>query len=87
MEDSDTGNFWWGVAFRLVPNHLDGFTGKADTADGIKPGCVLSGQNGNIFNLAGIVERTLLEHGLAGQAEKMKTGIFSGSYTEAGAAI
>ncbi len=59
-----------------VPNHLDGFTGKADTADGIKPGCVLSGQNGNIFNLAGIVERTLLEHGLAGQAEKMKERVF-----------
>lgn len=68
-----------------VPNHLGGFTGKADEEPaGIKPECVLTGQDGNIFNLTGIVERTMREHGLAGQAEKMKERVFSsGSYTEA----
>lgn len=68
-----------------VPNCLGGFTGKADEepAD-IKPDCTLVGQDGNIFNLAGIAGRTLREHGLAGQAEKMKERVFSsGSYGEA----
>lgn len=67
-----------------VPDHLGGFTGKADTAEKIKHDCVLSGQNGNIFNLAGIAERTMRKHGLAEQAEEMKERVFSsGSYTEA----
>lgn len=67
-----------------VPNYLGGFVGKSDTADGIKPECVLSGQDGNIFNLAGIAERAMRKHGLAEQAEEMKGRVFSsGSYTEA----
>lgn len=68
-----------------VPNCLGGFTGKADRdAAEIKPDCVLSGQDGNIFNLAGIAEWTMREHGLAEQDEKMKERVFSsGSYAEA----
>lgn len=68
-----------------MPNHLGGFTGKTDReAEEIKPECALSGHDGNIFSLTGIAERTMREHGLAGQAEKMKERVFSsGSYTEA----
>lgn len=68
-----------------VPNHLGGFTGKTDReTEEIKPECALSGHDGNIFSLTGIAERTMREHGLAGQAEKMKERVFSsGSYTEA----
>ena len=68
-----------------VPNCLGGFTGQADKeTDGIKLDCALSGQDGNIFNLAGIAERTMRKHGLAEQAEEMKERVFSsGSYTEA----
>lgn len=68
-----------------VPNHLGGFTGKADEEPaGIKPECALSGHDGNIFNLVGIAERTMRERGLAEQAEKMKERVFSsGSYAEA----
>lgn len=68
-----------------VPNCLGGFTGKADEEPaGIKPPCALSGQNGNIFNLAGIAERAMRKHGLAEQAEEMKERVFSSdSYTEA----
>lgn len=51
---------------------------------GIKPECVLSGHDVNFFNLTGIAERTMREHGLAGTAEKMKDLVFSsGSYTKA----
>ena len=49
-----------------------------------KPDCALIGQDGNIFNLVGIAERTLREHGLTDQAKEMKDRVFaSGSYGEA----
>lgn len=46
--------------------------------------CPLIGQDGNIFNLAGIASLTLKEHGMEKQAEEMKKRIYSsGSYSEA----
>lgn len=63
-----------------VPNRLGGFKKKSVE----KPDCALIGENGNIFNLAGIAAQTLREHGLKAQAEEMKGRICSsGSYDEA----
>lgn len=66
-----------------VPNSLGGFiTEKQPEQE--KPDCALIGQDGNIFNLAGIASRTLREHGKEAEAEEMKKRIFaSGSYGEA----
>ncbi len=38
---------------------------------GNKPECKLIGQDGNVFNLAGIVSRTLKENGLDDQAQEV----------------
>ena len=68
-----------------VPNHLGGFA-KEEPEQEVqqKPDCPLIGQNGNIFNLAGIASLTLKEHGMEEQAEEMKGRIYSsGSYSEA----
>lgn len=68
-----------------VPNRLGGFT-KEETEQEVrqKPDCPLIGQNGNIFNLAGIAFLTLKEHGMEEQAEEMKERIYSShSYSEA----
>lgn len=63
-----------------VPNRLGGFK-KESMA---KPNCALIGENGNIFNLAGIAAGTLREHGMKEQAEEMKGRICSShSYEEA----
>ena len=63
-----------------VPNRLGGF--KAESVE--KPDCALIGENGNIFNLAGIAAGTLREHGLKEQAEEMKNRVCSShSYEEA----
>ena len=63
-----------------VPNRLGGF---ADRPAG-KPDCALIGEDGNIFNLAGIAASTLREHGMKEQAEEMKERVCSsGSYSEA----
>ena len=63
-----------------VPNRLGGF--KMDSVE--KPDCVLIGENGNIFNLAGIAAGTLREHGMREQAEEMKSRVCSShSYEEA----
>lgn len=63
-----------------VPNRLGGFTDRQVE----KPDCALIGEDGNIFNLAGIAARTLREHGLKEQAEKLKERVCSsGSYHEA----
>lgn len=63
-----------------VPNRLGGF--KTESVE--KPDCALIGENGNIFNLAGIAAGTLREHGLKEQAEEMKSRVCSsGSYEEA----
>ena len=49
-----------------------------------KPDCALIGENGNIFNLAGIAAGTLREHGMKEQAEEMKERVCSShSYGEA----
>ena len=49
-----------------------------------KPRCKLVGENGNIFNLMGIVSRTLKEAGLEEQAAEMRDRIFkSESYDRA----
>lgn len=63
-----------------VQNRLGGF--KTESVE--KPDCALIGENGNIFNLAGIAAGTLREHGLKEQAEEMKSRVCSsGSYEEA----
>lgn len=49
-----------------------------------KPDCPLIGANGNIFNLIGIVSRTLKGHGLGEQATEMRERVLSsGSFDEA----
>jgi len=50
----------------------------------MKPKCRLIGENGNIFNLMGIVSRTLKEAGETEKAEEMIQRITSGakSYDE-----
>lgn len=49
-----------------------------------KPTVKLVGENGNIFNLAGIAARELKRNNQEENAEKMKKEIFScGSYDEA----
>ena len=63
-----------------VPNRLGGF--KTESVD--KPDCALIGEDGNIFNLAGIAAGTLREHGMKKQAEEMKERVCSShSYGEA----
>lgn len=68
-----------------VPNRLGGFTNeKPEQEVRQKPDCPLIGQDGNIFNLAGIASLTLKEHGMKQQAEEMKERISSSrSYYEA----
>lgn len=49
-----------------------------------KPDCKLIGEDGNIFNLMGIVSRTLRQNGMADEAVEMRDRIReSGSYDEA----
>ena len=63
-----------------VPNRLGGFIKESVK----KPDCALIGENGNIFNLAGIAAGTLREHGMREQAEEMKNRVCSShSYEEA----
>lgn len=63
-----------------VPNCLGGF--RKESVE--KPDCALIGENGNIFNLAGIAAGTLREHGMKEQAEEMKERVCSShSYEEA----
>lgn len=67
----------------FVPNYLGGFV-KEEAPEPEKPDCALIGQDGNIFNLAGIASRTLRENGQEENAEEMKKRVFSsGSYNEA----
>lgn len=48
-----------------------------------KPVCQLSGQDGNVFNIIGIVSKTLVRAGQREQAEEFKKKAFSsGSYDE-----
>lgn len=68
-----------------VPNRLGDFVGnEPEQKSQQKPDCPLIGQNGNIFNLAGIAAITLKDHGMGEQAEEMRSRIYaSGSYSEA----
>ncbi|MEY8331732.1 hypothetical protein AALB53_01170 [Lachnospiraceae bacterium 47-T17] len=67
----------------FVPNQLGGFLGKP-SPEFEKPDCALIGQDGNVFNLAGIASRTLRRNGMAEQAKEMTDRVFaSGSYHEA----
>lgn len=72
-----------------VPNRLGGFAREEPEQESMrktqqKPDCPLIGQDGNIFNLAGIASLTLKDHGMEEQAEEMKERIYSsGSYSEA----
>lgn len=66
-----------------VPNRLGGFT-KAAGQRTEKPDCSLIGEDGNIFNLAGIAANTLRAHGMEKPADEMKERILdSGSYEAA----
>lgn len=50
----------------------------------MKPKCVLVGEDGNVFNLAGIVSRTLRKAGQADKAKEFQTKLFKcGSYDDA----
>ena len=63
-----------------LPNKLNVEMGQSVP----KPECELIGQNGNIYNLMGIAERTLKENGLNQQAKEMITRISSSnSYDKA----
>lgn len=63
-----------------VPNRLGGF--RMESVE--KPDCALTGEDGNIFNLAGLAAGTLREHGMKEQAEEMKERVCSShSYEEA----
>ena len=67
----------------FVPNRLGGFIGEP-SPEFEKPDCALVGQDGNVFNLAGIASRTLRRNGMAEQAKEMTDRVFaSGSYHEA----
>lgn len=49
-----------------------------------KPICVLTGEDGNIFNLLAVAGRALKSNGMKAQFEEMKNKVFkSGSYEEA----
>lgn len=77
---ADLGGTWLSD---FVPYRLGGFIGEP-SQEPEKPDCALIGQDGNIFNLAGIAARTLREHGLKDHAKEMTDRVFaSGSYGEA----
>ncbi len=46
-----------------VPNRMGGFLGKTEKDTAARTDCDFSGQDGNVFNLAGIAARTLRRHG------------------------
>lgn len=63
-----------------VQNRLGGFT---DSYTHRKPECPLIGQDGNIFNLIGIAQRTLRENNMPEAAKEMTERVMSsGSYYE-----
>lgn len=65
----------------FVDNHLGEFQEEIGS---VKPNCPLIGTDGNIFNLLGIANRTLEQHGMPEQAKEMTERIQqSGSYDEA----
>ena len=65
----------------FVDIHLGGFQEEIGS---VKPNCPLIGTDGNIFNLMGIANRTLEQHGMPEQAKEMTERIQqSGSYDEA----
>lgn len=50
----------------------------------VKPKCALIGEDGNVFNLSGIVSRALKKAGQADQAKEFQSKLFQcGSYDEA----
>ena len=51
--------------------------GSESRSEKQKPDCPLIGQDGNIFNLAGIASRTLKRNGMADEAEEMAGRVFS----------
>ncbi len=66
-----------------VDNRLGGFISE-ETDKQKKPDCKLIGENGNIYNLAGIASETLKRNDMAGQAKEMCDRILSSdSYDEA----
>ena len=66
-----------------VDNRLGGFLSE-EVSEQKKPDCKLIGENGNIYNLAGIASETLKRNDMAEQAKEMCDRILSsGSYDEA----
>lgn len=48
-----------------------------------KPRCKLIGENGNVYNLIGIVRRTLQDNGFEDQAKELMSRVYGmGSYDE-----
>lgn len=79
------GNFGGTWLSDFVPNRLGGFVAEKQTVEKMrKPDCALIGQDGNVFNLVGIVARTLKQNGMKEDAKEMSSRAFaSGSYAEA----
>ena len=49
-----------------------------------KPTCKLIGENGNVFNLLAIVQKTLKKNGLIKESKEMSERVFAASsYSEA----
>jgi hypothetical protein len=49
-----------------------------------KPNCPIIGADGNVFNLIGLVARTLKENGMTAEAKEMRGRVMSGgSFDEA----
>ena len=59
----------------FVDNYLGGFTTEEQIAEKKKPDCPLIGQDGNVFNLIGIVSQTLRRAGMSEQATEMSSRI------------
>ena len=64
-----------------VDNRLGGFV---ESTEKFKPDCALIGADGNIFNLLGIANKTLIDNGMVAESKEMCSRIYQcGSYSEA----
>lgn len=63
------------VGFYIFGKDIELFDEPACAPEKVKPDCELIGQDGNIFNLIGIAQRTLRENGMADEAKELFTRI------------
>lgn len=69
-----------------LSDYIENRLGRVVCKKEVKPECTLIREDGNIFNLVGIVSHTLKEDGMEEQAEEMCQGITAGichSYEDA----